>query len=252
MARFDQWFRLALLLGVVFALIWLVNSKWPRDVEESVLQSDQAVAVRNDGVVLAFMPVSANGRTALIFICGSAVAAEAYAPLLRPVANVGYPVFVVNLPYRQAPLESQRPIVFDRLRQVIASRKEVTRWVVSGHSLGAALAARFADAAPDQLSGLVLIATTHPQQEDLSRLRIPVTKIYATNDGLVAVDKVHANKGKLPAHTRWVVIEGGNHSQFGRYDNTFVDGEATISHDEQEALTRSAIIRLLAEVDTRA
>lgn len=249
--RLDRWLRPVLLPGAALALLGLALWMRSPDVEETSLQSDQSVTVRHDGAVLAFLPVTAPGRTALIFICGSAVAAEAYAPLLRPVAQAGYPVFVVNLPFGRAPLESHRPIVFDRLQQVIASHREVTGWVLAGHSLGAALAARFADAAPDQLSGLVLIATTYPQQEDLSRLRIPVTKITATNDGLVAEEKVRANLGKLPAHTRWIEIEGGNHSQFGRYENTYVDGEATISREEQEAVTRSAIIRLLVEADRR-
>lgn len=251
-ARLDRWLRLVLLVGAGFALLWLVRSLPPREVAETTLQSDEAVEVRNDGVVLAFLPTQGAGRTALIFICGSGVGAEAYAHLLRPVAQAGFPVFVVNLPFRRAPLESHRPVVFDRVQQVMTSHREVTSWVVSGHSLGAALAARFADAAPDRVSGLVLIATTHPQREDLSQLSIPVAKIYATNDGLVAVDRLLANRGKLPAHTRWVEIPGGNHSQFGRYDNTYVDGAATIDREQQEALTRSAIIRLLAEVDKPA
>jgi hypothetical protein len=233
-------------------LLWLANSSRTRDVPDTTLASSPAVTVSDDGIVLAFLPAQVQRRTGLIFICGSAVGAEAYASLLRPVAEAGFPVFVMNLPFRLAPLESHRPIVFNRLRQVIVDHPGVTDWVVSGHSLGAALAARFAGAGADSLSGMVLIATTHPQAEDLSQLQIPVTKIYATNDGMAAANKVLANKAKLPAHTRWVEIAGGNHSQFGRYDNPFVDGEATISRAEQEALTRSAIIRLLDEVDKAA
>jgi len=233
-------------------LVWLAHSSRTRDVRDTALASSPAVTVSDDGIVLAFLPAQAQSRTGLIFICGSAVGAESYAPLLRPVAEAGYPVFIVNLPYRIAPLESHRPIVFDRVRQLIAGNPGVAAWVVSGHSLGAALAARFAGAGAASLSGMVLIATTHPQAEDLSQLSIPVTKIYATNDGLAAADKVLANKAKLPAHTRWVEIEGGNHAQFGRHIVPLADGEATISHAEQEALTRSAIIRLLDEVDKAA
>jgi pimeloyl-ACP methyl ester carboxylesterase len=236
-------------LCAAIALLWLAHSLRMRDVADATPESGPAVTVTDDGVVLAFLP--AQGRTGLIFICGSAVGAEAYAPLLRPVAEAGFPVFIVNLPYRIAPLESHRQIVFDRIRQVIAAHPGVADWVLSGHSLGAALAAGFAGAGTDPLSGLVLIATTYPHDEDLSGLQIPVVKIYATNDGLVAVDKVLANKGKLPAHTRWIEIAGGNHSQFGRYDNQFVDGDATISREEQEALTRSAIIRLLVDIEAR-
>lgn len=223
-----------------------------RDVRDTTLASSPAVTVSDDGIVLAFQPDAASRQTALIFICGSGVSADVYGVLLRPVADAGYPVFIVNLPYRRAPLESHRPVVFERVRQMMAARPEVSRWVVSGHSLGAALAARFAGAGEDPLSGLLLIGTTHPQAEDLSQLQIPVTKVYATNDGMAAASKVLANKVKLPAHTRWVEIAGGNHAQFGRYIEPLADGEATISRAQQEALTRSAIIRLLDEVDKAA
>jgi pimeloyl-ACP methyl ester carboxylesterase len=236
-------------------LFWVADSLRTRDVRDfrdTTLTSSPTVTVSDDGVVLAFRPAQAQRRTGLIFICGSGVSADVYGVLLRPVAEAGYPVFIVNLPYRRAPLESHRPVVFERVRQVMAARADVSRWVVSGHSLGAALAARFAGAGEDLLSGLLLIATTHPQAEDLSQLSIPVTKVYATHDGMAAAGKVLANRAKLPAHTRWVEIEGGNHAQFGRYIEPLADGEATISRREQEALTRSAIIRLLGEVDKAA
>lgn len=251
MTGFDRWLRPALWLGAALALFWLALSMRSPDVEEASLQSDPAVTVRRDGAVLAFLPTQAPRRTALIFICGSNVAAEAYAPLLRPVADAGYSVFVVKLPFPRALLETHRPIVFDRLQQLIAGRPEASRWVVSGHSLGAALAVLFAVAEPEQLSGLLLIATHYPERDDLSQLRIPVTKVLATKDGQVAMERARANRGKLPPQARWVEIEGGNHSQFGRYEDTFVDGEATISRERQEALTRAEIIRLLAEVDKR-
>jgi hypothetical protein len=40
-----------------------------------------------------------NTRAALIFICGSGISANAYAPLVRRIADAGYAVFVVKLPY---------------------------------------------------------------------------------------------------------------------------------------------------------
>jgi pimeloyl-ACP methyl ester carboxylesterase len=98
------------------------------------------------------------------------------------------------------------------------------------------------------LSAMVLVATTHPKDDDLSFLRIPVTKIYASNDGVAPPDRVLANRGLLPSHTKWVEIACGNHSQFGRYGDQLLDGTATISREGQEALTRSAILHVLAEI----
>jgi surfactin synthase thioesterase subunit len=98
----------------------------------------------DQATTLAFLPASPDGKAALIFICGSGISAAAYAPLLRPVAETGHPVFVVKLPYRFAPLESHKQEAMDRARSVIAAHPRVSHWVISGHSLGGALAARLA------------------------------------------------------------------------------------------------------------
>jgi pimeloyl-ACP methyl ester carboxylesterase len=92
---------------------------------------------------------------------------------------------------------------------------------------------------------MVLIGTTHPKESDLSSLTMPVTKVYGSKDGVAPVDRVMANKRLLPPHTRWVEIQGGNHSQFGHYGHQFLDGRATISRDAQQAATRDAILEAL-------
>jgi predicted alpha/beta-hydrolase family hydrolase len=242
---FHRWIRVGFLLWAVFAMSWLANSVRTRGVDERMLLSDSRVAVRNDPSSLTFLPASPN-QTAMIFICGSGIAAEAYVPLLRPLAERGYPIFIVKLPYRFAPLESHKQLAMDRARAVIAAHPEVKHWVVGGHSLGAALAARMAGMNASQLSALVLVGTTHPKEQDLSALRIPVTKVYASNDGVAPRDRVLANRHLLPPHAKWVEIAGGNHSQFGRYGHQLFDGDATIAREEQESLTRVAILDAIA------
>ena len=123
----------------------------------------------------------------------------------------------------------------------------IAQWVVSGHSLGGALTARTVRSGPPAaVAAIVLIGTTHPRGDDLSTLRIPVTKVYASNDGVAPFDRIQATKHLLPANTRWVEIRGGNHSQFGHYGHQLLDGEATITRAAQQASTRSAILDALA------
>jgi hypothetical protein len=43
-------------------------------------------------------------------------------------------------------------------------------------------------------------------------------------------------------------LPGGNHSQFGRYGYQLFDGTATMSREEQETITRSAILDAIAGV----
>jgi hypothetical protein len=69
-----------------------------------------------------------------------------------------------------------------------------------------------------------------------------VTKIYASEDGLASVAEVEANAYLLPSDTEWVLIEGGNHAQFGYYGWQFGDSRAQISREKQQALTLSAVL----------
>ena len=242
-----RWVRRAFFVWAIASTSWMANSVRTRGVDGSTLASTAAVSVVDGPATLGFIPASAPRKTGLIFFCGSGIAAQAHAPLLRPIADAGYPVFVIKLPYRFAPLESHRLAALARARDVVTTMAGVSQWVVSGHSLGGALAARLAQSRPPSLSALVLIGTTHPRDEDLSALRIPVTKVYASNDRIAPREKVLANRGLLPGTTRWIEINGGNHSQFGRYGHQVFDGAATVSRDEQEAITRSAILSALGE-----
>jgi surfactin synthase thioesterase subunit len=119
-----------------------------------VLESDAAVNIANGGATLDLGPVAASRDTALIFICGRGVAAEAYVPLLRPVAEAGYAVFIVKLSYRFAPLESHKQAAVDQALDVIATHPRIRQWVVAGHSLGGALACRVVQSDRKSISGL--------------------------------------------------------------------------------------------------
>jgi len=210
-----------------------------------MLRSSPAVSVVDSATTLELLPAYSDGKRALIFMCGSGVSAYAYAPLLRPIAEAGYTVFIVKLPYRFAPFESNKQAAVDRARSVIAAHPKISHWVISGHSLGGALACRVTLSDPKAISAMVLIGTTHPKQDDLSFLQQRVTKVYASNDGIAPPDRIRSNKGLLPAHTKWVEIVGGNHSQFGHYGHQLFDGRATIAREAQQNITRSAILEAL-------
>ena len=102
----------------------------------------------------------------------------------------------------------------------------------------------------DQFDGLILIGTSHPKEEafDLSNTSLSVTKIYASNDGLASVEEVKVNATYLPDDTNWVLIEGGNHGQFGYYGAQLGDNSATISREQQQKLTVEAVLTALNSV----
>jgi len=240
-----RWIRRGFLLWAVVSTLWLANSMRTRGVDAALLRSDGAVTVVEGATTLDFSPVASKNGTALIFLCGSGVGAPAYAPLLRPLAEAGHAVFIVKLPYRFAPFESHKQEAVERARGVIAAHPQISHWIIAGHSLGGALACRVVQSGPQTYRALVLVGTTHPKQDDLSSLAMPVTKVYGSNDGVAPPDRMFANRGLLPKDTRWVEVKGGNHSQFGHYGHQLLDGKPATPREAQQAVTRSALLEAL-------
>jgi thioesterase domain-containing protein len=244
-----QWLRVAFLVWAVGCGLWLANSLRTQGVAPELLQDDARVRVLTSTDALELRPAVASRAGGLIFFCGSGVAAEAYVPLLRPVAEAGHRVFIIRLPWRFAPLDAHRDEAIARARALIDNHSETTPWVAAGHSLGGAIAARWLQTAPSGVTALVLVGTTHPKSHDLSALSLPVSKVYAEHDEVAPVARVLANKALLPARTEWREIKGGNHSQFGHYGHQLFDGEATITREEQQRLTRAVLFKALGDAE---
>jgi len=227
--------------GVLFSL-WMVNSFRAHGFDRTILESDQTVNVEKTDQYIRFQPVENPQPTAFIFLPGGMVAPEAYAPMSRAISEQGFNVFILKLPFGSAPLDSQEADVMRQALEIIDSNASIQYWTVGGHSRGAAIASRFADLHEGSFDGLILIGTSHPKEEafDLSDTDLSVTKVYATNDGLASTDEVEANALYLPDDTSWILIEGGNHSQFGYYGSQLGDNAATISRERQQELTVDA------------
>jgi pimeloyl-ACP methyl ester carboxylesterase len=235
--------------GVLFSL-WMVNSFRTQGFDKAILESDQTVSVEKTNQYIRFQPVENPQPTGFIFLPGGMVAPEAYAPMSRAISEQGFNVFILKLPFGSAPLDSQEADVMQQALEIIDANESIPFWTVGGHSRGAAIAARFASLHAESFDGLVLIGTSHPKEAafDLSKTDLSVTKIYATNDGLASTDEVEANARYLPDDTTWILIEGGNHAQFGYYGSQLGDNAATISREQQQELTIEAILTTLRSI----
>jgi pimeloyl-ACP methyl ester carboxylesterase len=119
-----------------------------------------------------------------------------------------------------------------RASDVMGAHPEIEQWAVGGHSLGGAMAATYVSDHPNRLAGLVLWAAYPAESNSLRDRILPVLSIYGTED--MGLDGIEAGIDLLPADTQWVVMEGGNHAQFGWYGEQRGDGDATISRIEQQ------------------
>ena len=228
---------LAVVVAVGF-VVWALVVPAPMPEAVAAMESDAAVRVTTDRW-LVFEPDGQAPETGLVLYPGGRVNPVAYAPAARAIAAEGYLVVIVPMPLNLAVLAP------DRAGDVPAAYPEVQTWAVGGHSLGGAMAARYADLNPEQVAGLVLWAAYPAAGNDLSGRELPVVSIYGTRDGLATVDDIEDSRALLPAHTSWVEIEGGNHSQFGWYGSQRRDLEATISREEQQRQVVAATVRLL-------
>ena len=172
---------------------------------------------------------------ALAFYPGGKVQPEAYMPLMRRIARDGIDCYLVKMPFNLA--------VFgvNRVEGVMAAHPH-DRWLLAGHSLGGAMAARWAAAHPGRLDGLVLLAAypDRPLPEDL-----PVLVLYGSEDGVLNRSNLEKSASLLPPDAVVRQLPGGNHAYFGSYGEQKGDGVATISPEAQWELTAEWISRMV-------
>ena len=236
------WLLLLLpLLAVVGFAVWAYTPLGPMPEALVALESGPQVQVETEPW-LVFRPAGDLPDTGFVLYPGGRVDPRAYAPLARAIADDGYLVAIVPMPFNLAVLGA------GRAADVMAAFPDVERWAVGGHSLGGAMAANFAHQNPERVDGLVLWAAYPAGGDDLSGRELEVLSIYGTRDGVATPAEITASRPLLPADTRWVAIEGGNHAQFGWYGTQNGDNPAIISREDQQAAIVRATVQLLADL----
>jgi len=211
-----------LLAGFV---IWASIAMPPGTLALDALQATDTVIVSETSDYLSFQPAKTESSIGLIFYPGARVDYRAYAPVMRKVAEQGYLVVLVPVRLNMALFDIEAG------SSVPQAFPQIKTWAVGGHSLGGVAASMFArDHA--WVSGLVLWAAS-PVDESPRANALQVLTISASLDRLFPPENVEAANRFYPEDSRFVVIEGGNHAQFGDYGSQPGDLPATISPEEQ-------------------
>ncbi len=187
-----------------------------------------------------FAPASGSPSVGIVLYPGGHVDYRSYSTLARDLAAEGYLVVVPPMPLSLAVLAPNRA---DR---VIAAHPEIGRWILSGHSLGGAMACTYASSNSGTVDALALLAAYPAGSADLSGQRIAVVSLLGTRDTVVSRSTWDGAKSLLPSSTTYTMIEGGNHAQFGSYGPQPGDSAATITAARQRAETVEAVRRLVA------
>lgn len=230
---------LVVLVAVGGFVVWASSA--PAPMQAAV----DAINDGNDGIYadtsrwIAFSPEGAPPTTGFIFYPGGRVTAESYAPALRDIALQGYLVVAVPMPLNLAFFSP------NSADEVIAAYPDIEHWVIGGHSLGGAMAGRYAHDHPDVIDGIVLWGSFVEDSYSLADRDIAAASISGTLDGLATPEDIEASRAALPPDAEFVAIQGGNHAQFGWYGDQQGDNAATISREAQQVLVVAGTVEVL-------
>ncbi len=232
MSRRKKWLiagEIVLLILTILAgaFFWYVSDYYRAEaVALAVMGQDSGIS-QQDG--LTILSPSYPTDTAIIFYPGAKVEAEAYLPLLDQIRQAGVTCMLVHMPFRMAIFDA------DAAEEVIARFPEIQHWYIAGHSMGGAMASKFASDHPDLVDGLILMGAyiygDYPEENTLT--------IYGSLNQSV--------EDHIDYTENIVEIQGGNHAQFGNYGPQKGDPPATISAEEQQRQTVEAIAAFLVQ-----
>lgn len=228
-----------IIIALIFIVAFFTTSYEPSTQAMANLEDSTLVNVTENNFI-SFTPENTTATTGLIIYPGAKVEPEAYAPLANKIAQAGYEVIITPMPLNFAIFDS------NAADEVISKFPNIKNWVISGHSLGGVMAAKYASE-NSNIKGVIFYAS-YPQGDELKDSNIEVTSIYGSLDGVADLEKIIGSKDLLPTSTTFVEITGGNHAQFGSYGEQSGDNPAEISADEQIEKAANASIELLDKI----
>lgn len=174
-----------------------------------------------------YLPSGEDSKEALVFYPGAKVETIAYLPLVDQIRDrTGMDCFLIEMPLHMAIFSP------NAAEKVMQEYPEVEHWYLAGHSMGGAMASQFASQHEQELDGLILLGAYPYKTSSVDALTV-----YGSLNVSVAE--------KIDYTENVVVLEGGNHAQFGNYGPQDGDAPATITDEEQQEQTVDAIVEFV-------
>ncbi len=234
MKRFLSFFGILalILLGVGIGVLYMALKTKPliigQDAAVSYVSADElSSSLKTDaGNYIDIHSTSENADILFIFYPGGLVRPQAYEWLGVLLAPIGVRTLIPEMPFDLAVTAINRA---DKLIEKYPAKTVI----IGGHSLGGAMAARYALKHAEKLKGLVLMGAFSAKTDDLSKFDLATLVLAAQNDGLATLAEVRDGLKRLPK-PQLVEIPGSVHAFFGRYGPQQGDGIPTVSRDQAE------------------
>ena len=189
-----------------------------------IMENDNNISVIDNFTIIQALEPS---NTALIFYPGAKVEAISYLPMLEKLKQNGITSIIVKMPFNMAIFNS------NAADDVFKLLPNIKNWYIGGHSMGGAMASSYASKNMDKVKGLILLGAY-------------IYGDYPPDHALTIYGTFNSNLEKNIDYTEnIVIIEGGNHAQFGNYGKQKGDPTATISSDQQQNIAVDAIIKFI-------
>ena len=193
------------------------------DTAEALLEAEN-VEEKNGYIVVS--PKLSND-VGFIFYPGANVEYTAYLPLMDQLADRGITCYLMKMPLNMAIMNTgAADKVFEN------HGDDHDRWLIGGHSMGGAMASKYASENADKIDGLVLLGA-YPYGD------YSADKTIAIYGSLNVSVKEELEAQNYSGET--YVIEGGNHAYFGNYGEQTGDMVGEISREEQQRETVTVI-----------
>lgn len=219
-------------LVIVFVIFICDNYKASKKAKDYLVSTDTVTVTKTD---FGYFFDGKGTKDCIIFYPGAKVQIEAYSCLMMTLAEEGVDAFLIKMPLNLAALGNKKA-------DLVINNYEYDNYYISGHSLGGVEASKYAKN-NDKIKGIIYLASYSTVKLDDN---LKVLSLYGTCDKVLNKKEYKSNKKNFPSNFKEVVIDGGNHEQFGLYKQKG-DGKPTISYIEQLNITKEEIIKLINE-----
>ena len=239
--------KILLALCIVFGVSVLMLKLYEPKMEAQINQPDPIVnevvsAVsgkvkvdnQNDLIVT---PVGMEPRKGLILYPETEVSPEAYIPLVTKLAGKGYSVVIPKFLFNNPTID------VNKVNSIISENATVNLWAVGGHGDGGVLASKTL-LGNKKIKGAFFLASYPDESVNIADSGLKAISICGSKDNLLDKNKYNARKSSLPQNTVYTVIENGNHSYFGNYQNE----NTGITEEEQQIQTVVQLVNLMDEL----
>ena len=189
------------------AVIYVGTPHHGPDTSVAAVEAGPTVTVTEREGTYTLEPADGESTAGLVFYPGARVHPDAYVASLAPLASEANVTVVI-------PKLRLNLAVLDQGAADAYVTDSPNRWYVGGHSLGGAMACRYAARNPDTVDGVVLYASYCDR--NISETGLTALSVTGSADTVLDRDAYENNRDNLPADatTRELPL---NHSQFGSY-----------------------------------